>query len=378
MGLTPLERDHARMRVFARVRMLDMGSTYHRPLGVQRLRRRTKTLAATAAGLLVLLAAGARASTLVITGSGEGHGVGMSQYGALGFARHGWSYQQILAHYYSGTTLGQAPPNTVVRVLVAANVRKIPLERYVRGVVSAEMPADWPLPALEAQAVASRTYALTARAGGSRFDVYADTRSQVYLGVAAETAATNAAVAATAGQIVLYAGRPATTYFFASSGGMTENIENAFLGSQPQPWLRGVEDPYNTGPAFGWKIAISFTSAAARLRGLVKGAFRGIEVLKRGVSPRIVAAEVLGSAGATPLSGSELAERLGLTATWAYFGVQTGRRIRPGPDRSGHRPATPTPTGAPAPVATGPQGGAQAPGTPVSAQAATTGGVAAG
>jgi SpoIID/LytB domain protein len=378
MGPPPLERDHGRVRLFAWARMLDMGSTYHRRLGVRRLHLRTKTLAAIVAGLLVLLAAGASASTLVITGSGEGHGVGMSQYGALGLAKHGWSYEQILAHYYTGTTLGQAPPNTIVRVLVGAKVRRVPLERYVRGVISAEMPSSWPLPALEAQAVASRTYALTAHAGGSRFDVYSDSRSQVYLGVAAETATTNAAVASTAGQIVLYAGRPATTYFFASSGGMTENIENAFLGSQPQPWLRGVEDPYNTGPSFNWKIAISFTAAAARLRGLVKGAFRGIEVLKRGVSPRIVAAEVLGSAGATPLSGGELAERLGLTATWAYFGVQNGRHIRPGPDRSGQRPATHAPTGTPAAVATGPQGGAQAPGTPVSAQAARTGGVAAG
>jgi SpoIID/LytB domain protein len=378
MGHTPLEPDRARMRLFAWARILGMGSTYHRPLGVRRLHLRTKTLTVIVAGLLVLLAAGASASTLVITGSGEGHGVGMSQYGALGLANHGWSYQRILAHYYTGTTLGQAPPNTIVRVLVGAKVAKVALERYVRGVVSAEMPSNWPLPALEAQAVASRTYALTAHAGGSRFDVYSDTRSQVYLGVAAETATTNAAVAATAGQIVLYAGRPATTYFFASSGGMTENIENAFIGSQPQPWLRGVEDPYNAGPAFNWKIAISFTAAAARLKGLVKGSFHGIEVLKRGVSPRIVSAEILGSAGVTPLSGGELAERLGLTATWAYFGVQNGQRVRPGPDRSGHRPATQAPTGSPAPVATGPQGGAPAPGTPVSAQAATTGGVAAG
>jgi stage II sporulation protein D len=357
--------------------MLDMGSTYHRPVGVRRLPHGTGTLAATVVGLL-LLAVGARASTLVITGSGEGHGVGMSQYGALGFAKRGWSYQQILAHYYTGTTLGQEAPSTVVRVLVGTKVRRIPLERYVRGVVSAEMPSNWPLPALEAQAVASRTYAITDHAGGSRFDVYADTRSQVYLGVAAETAATNAAVDATAGQIVIYAGRPATTYFFASSGGMTENIENAFLGAQPQPWLRSVQDPYNAGPAFNWKIAISFTAAAARLRGFVKGAFRGIEVLKRGVSPRIISAEVLGSAGAVALSGSELAERLGLTATWAYFGVQNGRQVRPAPDRSGRRAAPRTPAAGPAPVPSGPQGGAQAPAPPASAQAATTGGVAAG
>ena len=112
----------------------------------------------------------------------------MSQEGALGYAQHGFSYQAILAHYYSGTSLGRVPTNTVVRVLVGGKVERVPLERYVRGVVAAEVPASWPLPALEAQAVASRTYALTAHAGGTRFDVYSDTRSQMYLGAAAETA----------------------------------------------------------------------------------------------------------------------------------------------------------------------------------------------
>ncbi|HEY4427392.1 MAG TPA: SpoIID/LytB domain-containing protein [Solirubrobacteraceae bacterium] len=302
----------------------------------------------------------------------------MSQVGALGYARHGWSYQAILAHYYTGTTLGLETPHAVVRVLVGSSVVRVPLERYVRGVVSAEMPASWPLAALEAQAIASRTYAVTAHAGGSRFDVYSDTRSQVYRGVAAETAQTNAAVAATSGQIVLYAGRPATTYFFASSGGMTENIESAFLGSTPQPWLRGVPDPFDSGPSSSWSTSISFGSAATRLRGLLKGAFRGIEVLTRGVSPRIVSAQVLGSRGASPVSGPELAARLGLVSTWAFFSVKSGTHVRREPDRSG-RGGAPAPTagGAPPPAApVGRPGGAPAPGAPVTA--ARTGGAAAG
>ena len=62
--------------------------------------------------------------------------------------------------------------------------------------------------------------------------------------MAAQTPQTDAAVADTAGQIVTYAGRPAITYFFASSGGRTENVENVFPGSEPQPWLRGVADQY--------------------------------------------------------------------------------------------------------------------------------------
>ncbi len=91
--------------------------------------------------------------------------------------------------------------------------------------------------------MASRTYAITAHAGGSKFDVYTDDRSQVYRGKAAETSRTNAAVAATAGQIVTYGGQPAITYFFASSGGHTESIQDSFLGSTPAPWLVGVSRP---------------------------------------------------------------------------------------------------------------------------------------
>jgi hypothetical protein len=104
--------------------------------------------------------------------------------------------------------------------LIAVNA--LDLEDYVRGVVSGESPAGWPPEALKAQAVAARTYALTTHAGGAAFDQWADTRSQVYRGVAAETPSTDAAVQATKGQVVTYGGQPATTYFFSTSGGETE------------------------------------------------------------------------------------------------------------------------------------------------------------
>jgi SpoIID/LytB domain protein len=333
------------------------------------------TLSPAAAGAAA--AAPAHASSLVIQGAGDGHGVGMSQRGALGFARHGWTYQAILAHYYSSTTLGAAPAKSTIKVLVGSKVLKLPLERYVRGVVAAEMPADWPAAALDAQAIASRTYALTSHAGGSRFDVYSDTRSQVYEGAAAETPATNAAVAATAGQIVLYHGKPATTYFFASSGGTTESIENGFVGSSPEPWLLGVSDPYESVSASSWKVTLSFTAVAARLRGILKGAFRGIEVLARGVSPRVVSALVLGSAGNTPVSGPELAGRLGLQSTWAYFSVRIRGHTKREPDRSGRSPGgvAPEPSMPPAPPSPGARGGTQA---PVSAAGANAGGAVAG
>jgi stage II sporulation protein D len=355
--------------------MLAIGSTYHRLARAPALLAGALAALALAAGAAPAARA-ASASTLVIAGAGDGHGVGMSQDGAYGYAQHDWSDQAILAHYYTGTTIGQAPAGAVVRVLIGATVHGVPLERYVRGVVSAEVPAAWPLAALEAQAIASRTYALTAHAGGSRFDVYSDTRSQVYRGAAAETAQTNAAVAATAGQIVTYAGAPAITYFFASSGGMTEDVQNAWPGSEPQPWLRGVPDPYDTGAQARWKLDMSFATAAARLRGLFKGTFRGIEVLQRGYSPRILTAAILGSRGTTRVSGAELAERLGLQDTWAYFSVRSGHGpVKPEPEQGGRSPAASPSTATAAPTAAGPQGGAQA---PIQTESTQAGGTSAG
>ncbi len=363
--------------------MSTITSTYHRAGAQQGARSGLARLLLGAAAALALWAAPASASTLLIEGAGDGHGVGMSQEGALGYAQHGWSDAAILAHYYTGTTIGQAPAHAVIKVLEGNRVVSVPIERYVRGVVAAEMPSSWPLAALEAQAIASRSYALTSHAGGSRFNVYSDTRSQMYLGVAAETASSNAAVAATAGQVVDYAGQPVTTYFFASSGGMTENIADSFVGAEAEPWLVGVPDAYET-KASSWKLSLGFTAAAARLSGLVKGSLRGIEVLRRGVSPRIVSAEVLGSRGASKVSGPELAGRLGLTSTWAFFSVKRGARVTAEPDVSGVAPSAGQPSGTeaapaapPAPTPTNsPQGGASAPAASVSTVG--TGGVTAG
>ncbi len=356
-----------------------MRSSYHPPSPSKPLLVALLSLLALAASVPGAVASGPGSRTMVIKGAGYGHGVGMSQEGALGYAEHGYSYRAILAHYYTGTSLGTVSQRTKVTVLLGRKVRAIPLETYVQGVVGAEMSANWPLAALEAQAVASRTYALTDHAGGSRFDVYADTRSQVFLGAKAHTAETNAAVAATAGQIVTYAGRPAITYFFASSGGMTESVQNAFSGAAPEPWLRGVPDPYDQGPGHSWSVSMSFAAAAARLRDLVKGAFRGIEVLRRGYSPRILSAYVLGSAGRTLVSGPELEERLGLDDSWAYFSVRTASGTQPEPDLSRYTtpagvapeaPATPetAPPGEPAPPAgappAGPEGGTTAGSSP--------------
>jgi stage II sporulation protein D len=201
-------------------------------------------------------------------------------------------------------------------------VEAVGLDDYVRGVISAEMPSSWSAEALETQAVAARTYAITTDVQSQDFDVYPDTRSQMYRGIAAETPQTDAAVAATRGQVVTYGGNPVVTYFSASSGGYTENIENVWPGATPEPWLKGVADPYDGvggNPYHRWGSDLSIASASASLKRYLKGSLIGIKITKHGVSPRILTAQVLGSKGATNVTGGQLQQAFGLLTTYAAF-----------------------------------------------------------
>jgi stage II sporulation protein D len=210
-----------------------------------------------------------------------------------------------------------------------AAVNVLDLESYVRGVVGGEVPSNWPTEALKAQAVAARTYAVTTHSGGALFDQYAGVSSQVYRGMAAESAATDAAASATRGVVVTYAGQPVTTFFFSTSGGKTENIENSFVGSSPKPWLKGVVDPFDgVSPKHRWgPLRYTGAQARARLGRYVKGGFVGVKVLQRGFSPRVVRASVVGTRGSTAVSGPQLRAAFGLNDTWASF-TTVGTTVR--------------------------------------------------
>jgi stage II sporulation protein D len=378
-----------------------------------------RALPLTALVTVLALAPGADAATRhVVKGRGWGHGIGMCQYGASGFAEHGRSYSQILAHYYRGTRLVRASAGRRVRVLLqpvdpyirvrrasrltaggevtrlhpayayviarsrgrlvvrrpgkvvgrfgspvrlwrpgravrllgpALNgirngryrgsievrpdrggvtaVNRVRLDPYVQGVVPGEMPSSWHAEALKAQAVAARSYALATRKPFGSFDQYPDTRSQVYRGVTGERASTNAAVRATSREILTHGGRPVIAYFFSTSGGETENVENVFPGAQRTPYLRGVADPYDDGsPYHRWRRSFSTWQMDSRLGSYAPGRFLRIEVLSRGVSPRIVRARVHGTGGSRVIRGWTLRSRLGLRDSWArFYRVSTAR-----------------------------------------------------
>jgi stage II sporulation protein D len=150
----------------------------------------------------------------------------------------------------------------------------------------------------------------------------------MYRGVAAEYPSTEAAVDDTTGQVVTYGGKPVVTYFFSTSGGKTENVENSFVGALPRPWLRGVDDPFDSvSPRHRWgPYRMTLAQAGAKLGSLVKGRFRSIKVLQRGFSPRVVHAQVVGTLGRTDVTGADLRRRFGLYDSWAYFTTITSKK----------------------------------------------------
>ena len=111
------------------------------------------------------------------------------------------------------------------------------LDAYLLGVVPGEMPKEWPAAALQAQAVAARSYALASIVKNRPFDLYADTRSQMYYGVAAESPSTTAAVKATRGEILTYGGKVVTAFYYSSSGGRTASSADVF-GRRRRPTCR--------------------------------------------------------------------------------------------------------------------------------------------
>ena len=264
-----------------------------------------------------------------------------SANGALRVAAPAGSSLLVAGPALNGVTSGRYRGAIELRGDMVIN--QLTLDDYVRGVVAGESPASWPAAALQAQAVAARTYAITT-AKSAEFDHYPDTRSQVYRGVVGETATTDAAVAATAGQFVTYAGKPIMAFFFSTSGGQTENVENSFLGGAPQPYLRSVKDPWDkASPKHRWQVRYSRASLQRKLGGWVKGSLRSIDVIKRGVSPRVVRADIVGSKGRVSVTGPQLRARLGLNDTWVQFifSDATTKPAAPEPEASAPTPSTP-------------------------------------
>ncbi|MDP8957783.1 MAG: SpoIID/LytB domain-containing protein, partial [Actinomycetota bacterium] len=374
-------------------------------------------------------------------GSGWGHGVGMSQYGARGLALEGKGAADIISYFYRGASVGTASlshslwvgllqnrieirfearegslqlgirklpegqqPKPLVaepgeswalRRLVNGNCRyfkdgqpqdveahcwasvsrppdqpqaklyladtgrtygrgtlrvrpigeafhvllEIGLEKYLYGL--GEMPSSWPAAALQAQAIAARSYAvrralnLGAESGLSAVrrqecwcHLYATVKDQAYVGWEKEEGHWGAvwrnAIDATAGRVVTYGGQVISTFYFSSSGGATENNVDGFGGTTQLPYLTSVADPWSldrgVNPNASWSGSIAAGQIATAV-GLE--ALHSVRVISRNPSGSAKEVEFLGIKGKAPARvvklGREVRSLLGLRSS--YFRV---------------------------------------------------------
>lgn len=365
--------------------------------------RRLLPLAVLAAVLALPPSAGAD-TLFVLKGRGWGHGVGMSQYGALGMAQNGSSYRQILGHYYTDTSverrnnpvvgvelasgrtsleIGSRAPfrvsdgvktrtqeagNTTVKKTRTGRIKvpgikgtfkspatfapgdapirlgwteyagklvvsirsgrlravnRLRMEGYIRGVVPRESPASWPAAALQAQAVAARSYALyglTNGLGSACGGAFCpDTRHQVYGGLPGHPR-TDAAVAATAREVVVASGKVAQTFFHSSSGGRTADSQDIWGGTVS--YLKSVRDRADlirANPNRVWRVFRTPSQLRSEL-GLPRTP--NDATVARDASDRVDSIRASGPGWATVVDGGDsLRWRMGLKSNRFWLGV---------------------------------------------------------
>jgi stage II sporulation protein D len=200
-------------------------------------------------------------------------------------------------------------------------INETELDLYLRGVVPAEMPASWPVEALRAQAIAARSYAARRLHPKTGFyDLFDDTRNQVYRGSQGERSTTNAVVADTAGQVLRSGTSFANALYHSTGGGATEDNENAFTAASgrivagPVSYLRGSPDRAADGTSFdagapraNWQTAAySLDQLSAIFEADARtnvGVLTGLDLSNVGVSGRLISVTLVGSLGSKTVSG---------------------------------------------------------------------------
>jgi SpoIID/LytB domain protein len=239
---------------------------------------------------------------------------------SLDTSGHRYRYGQVEAR-------ARYSPVAGATVISAVNVVRLH-DEYVFGI--GEMPSSWPSAALQAQAIASRGYALVKYRQGVRSGcwchVFADTSDQVFVGWSKQagpsgarwTAAVKATnTSPTTSSMVLVGGVPAQTFFFSSSGGRTQNSEDVW-GSK-LTYLRSVDDRWSldrtNNPNAAWGPRMRTQQQVASAFGLPNVA--RLDLSDRYASGAVRLAKAWSTGGTyAEVSGVKLVSRLGLTSRW--------------------------------------------------------------
>ena len=167
-----------------------------------------------------------------------------------------------------------------------AVINRMPMDKYLEGVIIAEMGPGWPLEALKAQAVAARSYALRRCLGHANeaFDLASSTLEQVYSGIHRGNARTREAVRSTEGEMLSFRKAPIEALFHSCCGGRTSASQDVFTSRLP--YLQQVDDPDCARcPGHRWRSRVSFSMLARKLHPAPVG-WRGRVVAVLPVTPQ--------------------------------------------------------------------------------------------
>ena len=193
-------------------------------------------------------------------------------------------------------------------------VNKLGIEKYLTSVVGSEMPHKWPLEALKAQAIASRTYALK-KIGNDLYDIDSTQRDQVYNGLESKTYKTNKAVKHTRSLVITHKNKLINALFHSSSGGMTENSEDVWRNKYP--YLTSVKDFDQKNPKMYWEKI--FSNKELQMLFPKIGGINEIEILDITKTGRVKNIKLIGNYGSLDFSGTNLRKKMGLKSTLFRF-----------------------------------------------------------
>ncbi len=189
-------------------------------------------------------------------------------------------------------------------------VNTLGIEKYLTSVVGSEMPHRWPLEALKAQAIASRTYALK-KTGNNLYDIDSTQSDQVYNGLESRTYKTNKAVKYTRSLVITHKNKLINALFHSSSAGMTENSENVWRNKYP--YLVSVKDFDQKNPKLYWKKIFSNKELQILFPNI--GGIKEIEILDITKTGRVKNIRLIGNYGSLDFSGASLRKKMGLKST---------------------------------------------------------------
>jgi len=187
-------------------------------------------------------------------------------------------------------------------------VNHLDIEDYLNGVLYHEVSHWWPMEALKAQAIASRTFALykCSESGSGDYDLRSDIYAQVYGGKTSEKFRTNRAVRATAGKVLIYKGKILPAYFHATCGGHTENASS--LWKTDIAPLRGRPCSYCEGsPHYNWVkgVPLDMIEKNLKIAGYRIKGIKDIKVLSRNSSGRADIVGVTDSLGLEKITANK-------------------------------------------------------------------------